>query len=681
MVSSQRATSTVAILLNTKGSSSAVGGTNNKNQKGAAVNVVLWACTTSTQQKQSLTYFHYWDHSHLFQHTDALLQRLPGVQAVHVASTATGSSSSKQGQHKNAEQGDGGATKRLLRVLEESLKHVSKVNDETGNDEYSDEYEEGGGAANNNSSSAAPETVLQFHEGFKAPSSSSSSHGSDTTSRLQTVMQQLLQDGSTAWMQFAGDVQWQQHPEIATALIFYLHGTGNWPTASAASSGGACLQQIGAGRLHSCLTLDSTAADAIHLWPPATAGQQVVTGGAAHNNSLYGLLASSCQTNAGKWLLQQWLRQPSVCLKEIVARQDAVERLVQESVGRDAIRQEGLRLFAGSAGSGDLAKLAATLASYGNAEAENGDETAAAGEGGNSSKNTRRALVALYQLYLVGSQKIPLLTEQVQMALGGEQEEEALAEQGSLLGEILQTLEQVSTELARSVELTEAVLDLEQAPREFLVQAEYKPELQDIVQELDQVQAELEACHANISQVWAEVSGSGNPQAVRLEQVDDGWQFRLPNTNDSKILQKQLAGTVKVHRVLKNGVYFTTKELRQLGTQQQDLRAEYDRHQAAVVLDAVSVASTYASVLERASEAVSHLDVLTALAHTAAYSAHEYCRPTMTDSDGEEGTGIELKAARHPCVELQEEIDFIPNDYNLKYGESSFLLVTGPNSK
>jgi len=677
MASSQMATSTVAILLNTKGSSAAVG-TNNKNQKGA-VNVVLWACTTSTQQKQSLTYFHYWDHSHLFQHTDALLQRLPGVQAVHVASTAAGSSSANNKQHKNnAEHGDGGATKRLLRVLEESLKHVSKVNDETGNDEYSDEYEEGGGA-NNNSSSAAPETVLQYHEGFKAPSSSStSSHGSDTTSRLQTVMQQLLQD-STAWMQFAGDVQWQQHPEIAAALIFYLHCTGNWPTAAAASGEGGRLQQIGAGRLHSCLTLDSTAADAIHLWPPATAGQQVVTGGAAHNNSLYGLLASACQTNAGKWLLQQWLRQPSVCLKEIVARQDAVERLVQESVGRDAIRQEGLRLFAGSGSSGDLAKLAATLASYGNAEAENGEETA--GEGGSSSKNTRRALVALYQLYLVGSQKIPLLTEQVQMALGGEQEEAPTEQQGSLLDEILQTLQQVSTELTRSVELTEAVLDLEQAPREFLVQAEYKPELQDIVQELDEVQAELEACHANISQVWAEVSGSGNAQAVRLEQVDDGYQFRLPNTNDSKILQKQLAGTVKVHRVLKNGVYFTTKELRQLGTKQQDLRAEYDRHQAAVVLDAVSVASTYASVLERASEAVSHLDVLTALAHTAAYSAHEYCRPTMTDSDGEEGTGIELKAARHPCVELQEGMDFIPNDYSLKYGESSFLLVTGPNSK
>jgi DNA mismatch repair protein MSH2 len=38
-----------------------------------------------------------------------------------------------------------------------------------------------------------------------------------------------------------------------------------------------------------------------------------------------------------------------------------------------------------------------------------------------------------------------------------------------------------------------------------------------------------------------------------------------------------------------------------------------------------------------------------------------------------------LKEARHPCVELQESVDFIPNDISLIFGESSFLLVTGPN--
>jgi DNA mismatch repair protein MSH2 len=199
------------------------------------------------------------------------------------------------------------------------------------------------------------------------------------------------------------------------------------------------------------------------------------------------------------------------------------------------------------------------------------------------------------------------------------------------------------------------------------------------LQELESVNTELDECHAAMNDTWAGISG--NAKAVRLEADGDScWQFRLPNTNDSKILQQQLADTVTVHRILKNGVYFTTKQLRQLSTKQQDLRAEYDRHQRAVVLDAVQVAATYANVLVRANSAVSHLDVLTALAHTAAYSANGYCRPVMTDSD-EDGAGIELTAARHPCVELQENTDFIPNDVKLIFGESSFLLVTGPNSK
>jgi DNA mismatch repair protein MSH2 len=40
---------------------------------------------------------------------------------------------------------------------------------------------------------------------------------------------------------------------------------------------------------------------------------------------------------------------------------------------------------------------------------------------------------------------------------------------------------------------------------------------------------------------------------------------------------------------------------------------------------------------------------------------------------------LQLKAARHPCVELQEDMEYIPNDISLIFGDSNFLLVTGPN--
>ena len=41
--------------------------------------------------------------------------------------------------------------------------------------------------------------------------------------------------------------------------------------------------------------------------------------------------------------------------------------------------------------------------------------------------------------------------------------------------------------------------------------------------------------------------------------------------------------------------------------------------------------------------------------------------------------GIKLEQARHPCVELQDNVEYIPNDIQLVYGESSFMILTGPN--
>jgi DNA mismatch repair protein MSH2 len=38
-----------------------------------------------------------------------------------------------------------------------------------------------------------------------------------------------------------------------------------------------------------------------------------------------------------------------------------------------------------------------------------------------------------------------------------------------------------------------------------------------------------------------------------------------------------------------------------------------------------------------------------------------------------------LLEARHPSLEVQDDVTFIPNDVVLKRGESEFLIITGPN--
>jgi DNA mismatch repair protein MSH2 len=90
----------------------------------------------------------------------------------------------------------------------------------------------------------------------------------------------------------------------------------------------------------------------------------------------------------------------------------------------------------------------------------------------------------------------------------------------------------------------------------------------------------------------------------------------------------------------------------------------------------VGTATTYLPVAEAAAAIVAELDVLTSFATAAALAPGEYVRPIVHPAGG--GI-INLRGARHPCVELMDGVDFISNDYDMKRGESNFQIITGPN--
>jgi DNA mismatch repair protein MSH2 len=50
-----------------------------------------------------------------------------------------------------------------------------------------------------------------------------------------------------------------------------------------------------------------------------------------------------------------------------------------------------------------------------------------------------------------------------------------------------------------------------------------------------------------------------------------------------------------------------------------------------------------------------------------------------SDSQPRRARTLTLRKARHPCVELMDQVDFIANDYDLQPGASSFQIITGPN--
>lgn len=49
------------------------------------------------------------------------------------------------------------------------------------------------------------------------------------------------------------------------------------------------------------------------------------------------------------------------------------------------------------------------------------------------------------------------------------------------------------------------------------------------------------------------------------------------------------------------------------------------------------------------------------------------CLLTLGEGD------IVLRGARHPCLEMQDEMAFIANDVSLLRKKDSFQIITGPN--
>jgi hypothetical protein len=595
----------------------------------SSIPVVVWANQLRTRQgtddpwKHTLTYYEFLDDPR-WTHLDALLTRLAPLQSLHVASSENLTPNKKKNGVAGGGAGAGTSTKttRMERLVE-SLQI------------FLDSRSDLGGAAavhQDDQQQEQEDSSIECHVHLHVPVD---------TSRIESVITQLLVDDADVRLAYRGNVQLAHSQKLQQGLSLWLSAQGL--LSNTLDESWTNTFHIHAGVLTSHLTLDRTAAECIHLLPPANAGMASVVGGTPQNNSLLGILSQPCLTKMGRHLMELWLRQPLVDLAQIQQRQDSVECLL--GLGKDQLR-EALQSFSGV----DLNQLATTLGQY--AATSSGDED-------NNDKflgDLKKPLKALYQLYLLASSKIPQLLEATaDLPSFQESSSSPLSQNNDVLPQLLEdarvNLAKLANEFSRCVGLTEAVLDLDLAPREYLVKPTFKDELVELSQELQDVQSQVQVEYERMQEVWTQYgNGRDASSTIRLEEdASDGsqWQFRLPNTNDSKTLQSSSfssgSGTkIQVHRLLKNGVFFSTLELRQLGSKYQDLKAEYDQHSRKVVKDAMAVACTYQTVVERASDIVAALDVLCALAYVAAYSPHGYCKPTLTDGE-DDGMGITVR--------------------------------------
>ncbi|KAH0581768.1 hypothetical protein H2248_011450 [Termitomyces sp. 'cryptogamus'] len=375
------------------------------------------------------------------------------------------------------------------------------------------------------------------------------------------------------------------------------------------------------------MKLDASALRALNLTEaPGNAGTTT------RNTTLLGLL-NKCKTAQGTRLLGTWLKQPLVNLHEIRKRQDLVETFFEDTNTRRTLQDDYMKVMP------DMHRLSKRF---------------------QKSVASLEDVVRVYQVVI----KLPGLIE----ALEGVQTEKE--GHTALVEEVyLKSLKEHNESLEKYGEMVEQTLDLEELDNHnYVIKPDYDPKLQDLAEKLTKTRDGLDKEHREVGKDL----GLELDKKLHLENNQVyGYCFRLTKS-DSKALTKKYIeiGTNK------GGVFFTTKRLKELAEDFKEYSQSYTRTQSSLVKEVVSIASTYTPVLEALDNIVAHLDVILSLAHVSAHSTDAYVKPKII----EKGSGnLVLLESRHPCLEVQDGISFIPNDVEMIKDKSEFHIITGPN--
>ena len=372
------------------------------------------------------------------------------------------------------------------------------------------------------------------------------------------------------------------------------------------------------------MKLDASALKALNLMPGPRDGSK--------NMSLYGLL-NHCKTPVGSRLLAQWLKQPLMSLEEIEMRQQLVEAFMVDTELRQTMQEEHLRSIP------DLYRL---------------------------SKRFQKKLANLEDV--VRAYQVAIRLPGFIGTLEGVMDEQY---KDPLDAFYTSKLIDYSNSLAKLQEMVETTIDLDALERhEFIIKPEFDESLRILRKKLDKVKQAIDGEHRDVSKDLNQEIG----KKLFLENHRvHGWCFRLTRTEAACIRLKQRYQECSTQ---KNGVYFTTHRMTELRREIQQLTENYNRTQSGLVSEVVGVAASYCPVLEKLAGILAHLDVVISFAHVSVHAPTSYVRPKIHPRG--EGNTI-LKEARHPCMEMQDDIQFITNDVSLIRGSSEFLIITGPN--
>lgn len=379
--------------------------------------------------------------------------------------------------------------------------------------------------------------------------------------------------------------------------------------------------------LDSYMRLDSAAMRALNVMESKNDANK--------NFSLFGLMNRTCTAGMGKRLLHMWLKQPLLEVNEINARLDLVQAFVEDIELRQDLRQHLKRIS-------DIERLTRNL------------------------QKKRAGLHHVVKLYQ-SSIRLP----HIKSALGRYD-----GQFSALIKErFLEPLGICSDDdhLNKFVALVETSVDLDQLENgEYMISSGYDSRLLELKEEQESIEGQIDSLHMKT----ADDLDLPADKVLKLEKgTQFGHVFRITKKEEPKI-RKKLTTQFIVLETRKDGVKFTNSKLKKLGDQYQRILEEYKNCQKELVQRVVQTAATFSEVFESFAALLAELDVLLGFADLATSCPTPYTRPDITPSDVGD---IILEGSRHPCVEAQDWVNFIPNDCKLVRGQSWFQIITGPN--
>lgn len=372
------------------------------------------------------------------------------------------------------------------------------------------------------------------------------------------------------------------------------------------------------------MKLDSSALKALNLMPGPKDGSKSM--------NLYGLL-NHCKTPVGSRLLAQWLKQPLMSVEEIEKRQQLVEAFVNDTELRQTLQEDHLRSIP------DLYRLAKKF---------------------QRKKANLEDVVRLYQVAI----RIPNFIGTFEGVM-----DEAYKD--ALDAEYTNKLLEYSNNLVKLQEMVETTIDLEAIDNhEYIIKSDFDDTLRVIRKKIDKLRYNIEQEHLRVGE---DLNQDTEKKLLLENHRVHGWCLRLTRNESSVMRNKKDYQEISTQKA---GVYFTTSNLTRMKREFEQLTETYNRTQTGLASEVINVAGSYSPVVEKLAGVLAHLDVIVSFAHVSVHAPSAYVRPKIHPR----GTGSTiLKEARHPCMEMQDDVQFITNDVSLVRSESEFLIITGPN--